>query len=138
MKRRSTVAGNFGWLLCARFAVQMQGGPIQAVVAVLVYKLLRAAEWAAFDTERVFAGSPDDRRDGYIHLSTAGQVAATAAKYFAGDAGTMLVTLDGDALGPALRWEPSRGGALFPHLYRPLARDEVVSAVPFDPAADLH
>jgi len=105
---------------------------------VLVYKLLRAAEWADFAASGCFAGSADDGRDGFIHLSTASQIATTAAKYFAADAGTILVTLDGNALGPALRWEPSRGGALFPHLYRPLARDEVVAAVPFDPHVGLH
>lgn len=93
-----------------------------------VSKLLRAAEWAAFEASGAFAGSADDRRDGYIHLSAADQVEATFAKYFAGEAGVVQLTLDADALGDALRWETSRGGALFPHLYRTLLRHEVVAA----------
>lgn len=93
---------------------------------VQVFKLLRAPEWAAFEASGQFAGSPDDRRDGYIHLSAAEQVEGTFAKYFAGDTGVVRLTLDVDALGEALRWEPSRGGALFPHLYRVLRLDEVI------------
>jgi uncharacterized protein (DUF952 family) len=92
-----------------------------------VVKLLRAGEWAAFQAEGRFAGSPDDLRDGYIHLSAPDQVAATAAKWFAGEAGVVAVTFDADALAADLRWEPARGGALFPHLYRPLRLDEVVT-----------
>ncbi len=99
---------------------------------MLVYKLLRAAEWAAFDATGVFAGSPDDVRDGFIHLSAGDQVAGTFARYFTGEAGVMVVVLDADALGPALRWEVSRGGAAFPHLYRPLGRDELVAVRPTD------
>lgn len=99
-----------------------------------VFKLLRAAEWAAFDADGSFAGSPDDLRDGYIHLSTADQAAGTRARYFAG-VPVVRVTVDSDALGPALRWEASRGGALFPHLYRALRRDEVAAV---DDGADLN
>ncbi|MEY3269095.1 MAG: hypothetical protein RL480_1855 [Pseudomonadota bacterium] len=95
-----------------------------------IIKLLRAAEWAAFEESGVFAGSPDDLRDGYIHISTPDQVAGTAAKWFAGEAGLMAVTLDAEALGMDLRWEPARGGVLFPHLYRPLALADVVSIAP--------
>lgn len=94
-----------------------------------VVKLLRAVEWAAFQATGVFAGSSDDLRDAYIHMSAPGEVAATAAKWFAGEVGLMAVTVDADALGDDLRWEPARGGVLFPHLYRPLRLDEVVSAV---------
>jgi uncharacterized protein (DUF952 family) len=97
-----------------------------------IIKLLRADEWAAFQASGTFAGSPDDLRDGYIHISAPDQVAATAAKWFADAEGLMALTLDADALGDALRWEPARGGALFPHLYRPLRLDEVVSAVAFE------
>ncbi len=64
-----------------------------------------------------FHGSAVDARDGFIHFSTAAQLAETAARHFAGATDLMLVAVDGDCLGPALRWEPSRGGALFPHLY---------------------
>ncbi|OYU15548.1 MAG: dihydroorotate dehydrogenase [Alphaproteobacteria bacterium PA4] len=98
-----------------------------------IVKLLRADEWAAFQASGVFHGSPDDRRDGYIHISAPDQVAATAAKWFADAPGLMALTLDADALGVALRWEPARGGVLFPHLYRPLRLDEVVSATAFKP-----
>jgi uncharacterized protein (DUF952 family) len=94
-----------------------------------VIKLLRAAEWAAFQANGVFAGSADDIRDGYIHMSAPSEVAATAAKWFAGEAGLMAVTVDAARLGEALRWEPARGGVLFPHLYRPLQLAEIVSAV---------
>ena len=96
-----------------------------------IVKLLRAAEWAAFEADGVFTGSPDDLRDGYIHLSTPEQVAPTAAKWFADEAGLMALTIDADALGQALKWEPARGGQLFPHLYRPLRRDEVIRAALF-------
>ena len=96
-----------------------------------IVKLLRAEEWAAFSADGVFAGSADDRRDGYIHISAPDQVAGTAAKWFAGAAGLMAVTLDADALGPELRWEPARGGVLFPHLYRPLVLADVVSAAEY-------
>lgn len=98
-----------------------------------IIKLLRAAEWAAFQASGSFAGSRDDLRDGYIHISPPDQVAGTAAKWFACEVGLMALTLDADALGDALRWEPARGGLLFPHLYRPLRLDEVVSAAPVPP-----
>jgi uncharacterized protein (DUF952 family) len=91
-----------------------------------IIKLLRAAEWARFQADGVFAGSPDDLRDGYIHISTPEQAPGTLAKWFAGEAGVVALTLDADALGDALKWEASRGGQLFPHLYRPLRLDEVI------------
>jgi uncharacterized protein (DUF952 family) len=94
-----------------------------------VIKLLRAAEWAQFQADGVFAGSPDDLRDGFIHLSTPEQAPGTAAKWFAGEAGVMALTFDADALAADLKWEPSRGGQLFPHLYRSLRTEEIVSAV---------
>lgn len=95
-----------------------------------VIKLLRASEWAAFQAAGQFAGSADDLRDGYIHMSVPEQVAATAAKWFAGEAGLVAVGFDADTLGDALRWEPARGGVLFPHLYRPLQLNESVSINP--------
>jgi uncharacterized protein (DUF952 family) len=95
-----------------------------------VVKLLRADEWAAFQAAGSFAGSADDRRDGYIHMSTPDQVGATAAKWFADETGLMAVTFDADNLGTDLRWEPARGGSLFPHLYRPLRLAEVIRADP--------
>lgn len=96
---------------------------------MVVYKLLRPAEWAAFQADGAFAGSADDLRDGFIHLSAADQVAGTRAKWFAGDAVVLLEVRAED-----LRWEPSRGGALFPHLYRPLRLDEVSLTEPPSPA----
>lgn len=83
----------------------------------LVYKICTRAEWAAAEQAGVYAGSTDDARDGFIHFSAADQVRATAAKYFAGKRDLVLVTFEAARLGTALRWEPSRGGALFPHLY---------------------
>lgn len=91
-----------------------------------IIKLLRAGEWAQFQADGVFAGSADDLRDGYIHISTPAQAPGTLAKWFAGEAGVVALTLDADALGDALKWEESRGGQLFPHLYRPLRLDEVL------------
>jgi uncharacterized protein (DUF952 family) len=90
------------------------------------YKILRAPEWEAFAAKGRFAGSPVDLKDGYVHLSTAEQVQETAARHFAGEEGLVLLTLDKTRLDPALKWEPSRGGALFPHLYRELAIEDVI------------
>jgi uncharacterized protein (DUF952 family) len=101
-----------------------------------IVKLLRAAEWQAFEAAGVFHGSPDDVRDGYIHLSTPEQVPGTLAKWFAGEEGVMAVSFESEALGDDLRWEMSRGGALFPHLYRPLLLTEIISAEPAPPSPD--
>ena len=98
----------------------------------LVYKIVPRALWAEAETTGVFEGAPVDAADGYIHFSTAEQARETAAKHFAGQDDLLLVAVDADALGPALRWEPSRGGALFPHLYAPLPLGTVraVAALP--------
>ena len=93
---------------------------------MLIYKILRRPEWDAFKTAGETAGAPVDLADGYIHFSTAPQVAETAAKWFAEESDLVLVAFDSTKLGPALKWEPSRGGALFPHLYRTLRLSEVV------------
>ena len=85
----------------------------------LVYKIMTAEEWQAAVGKGRFEGSAIDLADGYIHLSTAAQAQETAFKHFHGQADLVLVTLDVDALSP-IKWEPSRGGALFPHLYGPL------------------
>lgn len=87
-------------------------------------KIFRSDEWADFAATGVFAGSADDQRDGFIHLSRAEQVAGTLARHFAGATGLVAaeLTLDGDA---DLRWEPARSGETFPHLYRPLRRADV-------------
>lgn len=93
---------------------------------MLIYKIFRRPEWDAFRAAGDTAGAPIDAVDGFIHMSTSAQVAQTAAKHFAGDSDLVLLALDDQALGPDLKWEPSRGGALFPHLYRPLRMADVV------------
>lgn len=85
-----------------------------------VYKITPAPAWAEAVAAGVFRGAPVDLADGYIHFSTAATVKETAARHFAGQHGLTLVAFDDAALGPALRYEVSRGGALFPHLYAPL------------------
>jgi uncharacterized protein (DUF952 family) len=93
---------------------------------MLIYKIFRRPEWDAFRAAGQTAGAPVDLADGFIHFSTAVQVAETAARHFAGQSDLVLVTFETDRLGAALKWEPSRGGALFAHLYRPLSLSEVV------------
>ncbi|HEY7296484.1 MAG TPA: DUF952 domain-containing protein [Xanthobacteraceae bacterium] len=95
-------------------------------VPPIVYKICRAGEWGEAEKTGAFHGSEVDFMDGYIHLSAPDQVAETAAQHFAGMPDLVLVAVDGAALGPALKWEASRGGALFPHLYAPLPLDAVV------------
>jgi uncharacterized protein (DUF952 family) len=85
-----------------------------------IYKICEWAAWQAAEQAGLYRGSALDLRDGFIHFSTAAQVAETAAKHFAQQTNLMLVAVNGDALGPALKWEPSRGGDLFPHLYAAL------------------
>ena len=91
---------------------------------MLIYKIFRRAEWVAFRDTGQTLGAPIDLADGYIHFSTAAQVAETAAKYFASESDLVLLALDSTRLD--LRWEPARGGALFPHLYRRLTLADVL------------
>jgi len=97
---------------------------------MLVYKIAAAEEWTEAERAGVFIGAAADRADGFIHFSTAGQAPDTAAKWFAGRDDLTLAAIDAEALGGALRWEPSRGGALFPHLYGPLPMSAVVWSRP--------
>jgi uncharacterized protein (DUF952 family) len=97
---------------------------------LLIYKIVPAALWSDAKQAGFFRGSDVDLRDGFIHLSSAAQVEETAAKHFAGQSDLLLVAVDGDRLGAALKWEPSRGGALFPHLYGDLPLSAVTSVVP--------
>ena len=97
---------------------------------MLVFKIFRAEAWDAFEQTGSTSGEPIDIADGFVHLSTSDQAPATAARHFAGEDGLVLVALDGDTLGEALAWEPSRDGALFPHLYRALHLDDVIWAMP--------
>lgn len=95
-----------------------------------IYKILRAAEWQQFQRDGRTHGAPVDLADGFIHFSTATQLDGTLARHFAGEDGLVLLALDGEDLGDALRWEPSRGGQLFPHLYRALDLAEVIESRP--------
>ena len=101
-----------------------------------VYKVLTEAAFREAGLKGHFAGSADDLRDGFIHLSAAHQLAGTLAKHFAGQAGLVLVALDVARLGPELKWEKSRGRNLFPHLYAPLDLSAVLWTAPLDLGAD--
>ena len=91
---------------------------------MIIYKIVPAPLWRASEPSGVFAGSLVDLRDGFIHLSTEDQVAETAARHFAGIDDLLLVAVSADQL--EITWEPSRGGALFPHLYSPLPLTSVI------------
>jgi uncharacterized protein (DUF952 family) len=86
-----------------------------------IYKILPRADWTAAHEAGRFEGSQLDRQDGYIHFSTAAQAQETARRHFAGQPGLVVLEVEADDLGEGLRWEPSRGGDLFPHLYGALA-----------------
>lgn len=92
---------------------------------MLIYKIFRGHEWTELAANGRTAGAPIDLADGYIHFSTAEQVEETAARHFAGESGLVLLAVEADLLGDSLRWEPSRGGALFPHLYREMTMTDV-------------
>jgi uncharacterized protein (DUF952 family) len=96
----------------------------------LVYKICPATLWRAAESAGVFRGSEHDTRDGFIHFSTTEQVSETAARHFAGQHDLLLISVDAERLGPALRWERSRGGALFPHLYGDLDLRAVMQVTP--------
>jgi uncharacterized protein (DUF952 family) len=86
-------------------------------MAVMIFRIVSESEWGAAQASGGFAGSAHDLRDGFIHFSTAEQLAETAAKHYAGRPDLIVLTVDPDGLPSPLKWEPSRGGALFPHLY---------------------
>lgn len=92
----------------------------------IIYKIAPRALWAEAEAQGVFTGAPVDLADGYIHFSTAAQARETASRHFAGQTDLVLAAIDADALGPALRDEPSRGGDLFPHLYAHLPMSAVL------------
>ncbi len=95
----------------------------------LIYKIISTPEWRAAEAGGVFHGAAIDLADGYIHFSTAEQAEETAAKHFVGRSDLLLVAIDATKLN-ALKWEVSRGGALFPHLYAPLSLDAVTRVTP--------
>ncbi|WP_333795059.1 DUF952 domain-containing protein [Hyphomicrobium sp.] len=102
----------------------------------MIFKIVASKAWREACREGVFRGSPDDMRDGFIHLSAADQVRETAAKHFKDVDDLLLVAFDAAALGAALVWEPSRGGALFPHLYGNLPTASVLWEKPLPLDAD--
>src|SRR4029450_10901032 len=103
---------------------------VRAMIRGPLYKLLAAAEWEAAQAVGEYGGSAVDRADGFIHLSAGDQVVETARRPFAAATGLGLLAGDPARLGQELRWEVSRGGALFPHLYAPLPVSAVVASVP--------
>ncbi len=101
-----------------------------------IYKICERALWRAAESDGQFLGTEADERDGFIHFSTAAQLAETAAKHFAKKSDLILVAVDADALGAQLKWESSRGGDLFPHLYAPLPLSAVRWARPLPDEVD--
>ncbi len=102
----------------------------------VVFKILTPEQRAQWAREGVFSGAPIDQADGYIHFSAAHQVEETAAKHFKDAGDLVLVAVAADRLGASLRWEPSRGGDLFPHLYGPLSLDAVLWEAPMPRQTD--
>jgi uncharacterized protein (DUF952 family) len=102
----------------------------------IIYKICPALLWREAEKVGFFAGAPIDIQDGYLHFSNAKQVGETAARHFAGQSDLVLIAIDGDSLGEALRYEPSRGGDLFPHLYAHLPLSAVRWVKPLPLGAD--
>jgi uncharacterized protein (DUF952 family) len=96
-------------------------------MSATAFKILTAEQWAQFQADDVFNGAPVDLADGYIHLSTADQLQGTLDKHFAGQDALVIVEIDLAALGDTIKWEVSRGGALFPHIYGSLPMAAVIS-----------
>lgn len=107
-----------------------------AVQPLVAYKVLTAEQMARLEADGTFAGAPVDLADGYIHMSTADQLDETVSKHFAGQDDLHIAAVDLEALGDAVRWEPSRGGALFPHVYAPLPLSAVTAYSPLARGAD--
>lgn len=101
-----------------------------------IYKICPEDMWREAEACGVFSGSPADLADGFVHFSTAAQARETARRHFFGQEGLVLVAFDAARLGPALRWEPSRGGDLFPHLHAPLDPAAALWAKPLPLGAD--
>lgn len=124
------------WPQAIREAVAaFNAGAVSASVPAMtsdtvIHHMCRAEEWAAAQLSGSYSGSSQDAADGFIHFSTASQIVESAAKHRAGQTGLVLLSVPAERLGTALKWEPSRGGALFPHLYGPLAIDAVTAVDP--------
>lgn len=117
----------------------MIGSDYSAAMSQIIYKIAPEALWREAEKNGRFTGAAIDVADGFIHFSTAGQVRETAARHFAGQSDLLLTAIDGSRLGDALKYEVSRGGALFPHLYAPLDLEAVIWVKPLPLGADgLH
>lgn len=103
-----------------------------SIPPVVAYKVLTASQQEQLQAEGVFHGAPVDLRDGYIHLSTGDQLAETIGKHFAGQTDLFVAAVDLKSLGDTIKWEESRGGQLFPHIYGPLPRSAVISTLPLE------
>ncbi len=95
------------------------------------FKILTSAQWLQFKAKGEFAGAPVDLEDGYVHLSTAEQLDETLVKHFAGQSNLIIVEVDLDVLRETVKWEASRGGALFPHVYGTIPMTAVIAVLPF-------
>lgn len=120
-------------------------GPVQTdnrhnSMSKVVYKVCSEVEWREAVSAGLYLGSPDDRRDGFIHFSTSSQLAGTLQRHYSvggeGRPGLVLLSFDADALGAALKWEPARDGALFPHLYAALEPRLALTATPLSLGPD--
>jgi Uncharacterized protein conserved in bacteria len=109
-----------------------------AAMRQTIYKICPESLWRQAEASGTFEGAPVDLADGFIHFSTSAQAPETARRHFAGQEGLLLVAVDAERLGPALKYEPSRGGDLFPHLYAPLTMDAVLWVRPLPLGPDGH
>lgn len=105
---------------------------------MMIYKVLRPHEWSHLMAEGQTLGSAADQRDGFVHFSTAKQLGDTLARHFSDEGDLVLLACEDAVLGDDLHWEPSRGGALFPHLYRPLTLGDIVWSRDIGRTADGH
>lgn len=105
---------------------------------MLIYKILTSDQWSDLQDRKETSGAPVDIADGFVHFSTAEQAAETAAKHFSGQTDLWLLAFDSDALDDLLKWEPSRGGQLFPHLYGPMRLADVTWSRPLPLGVDGH
>lgn len=99
----------------------------------MIYKILTREQWLSFESNEIFKGAPVDLADGYIHFSSLETLHETAMKHFKEQKGLWLIEVDESVYHDELKWEPSRGGLLFPHLYAHLKLSDVVKAKPYDP-----
>jgi uncharacterized protein (DUF952 family) len=104
----------------------------------IIYKILTTDQWNTLQSTGEFAGAPIDIQDGYVHFSTEAQLQTTADKHFQGQTGLFILAVDAEDVEADLKWEPSRGGDLFPHLYSTMKLDQVLWARPVQSSGDQH